>query len=140
MAMDRCHEVAAPEACSLPLGVLASLSGTVYFYTERAFILWLESERTLSLQTMGTNSSTYDVADTNPVSITVSPDEKRLDGYTIDEWASFAKRKSSIASHVCKQNGLLKAKMSSLLNARGAKAPFVSGSLTVIYRFPRRLL
>lgn len=46
------------------------------------------------------------------------PQQRRvelLDGFSIEQWASYAKRKARIATTICKENGALKAK----LNARG---------------------
>ena len=37
----------------------------------------------------------------------------RFEGFTIDEWAVYAKKKSSLASRICKQNVELKAKLAS---------------------------
>ena len=45
---------------------------------------------------------------------TVNPGAELHDGLSIEQWASYAKRKSNVASAVCKENGILKAK----LNAR----------------------
>lgn len=46
----------------------------------------------------------------------VAPEECLVDGFSAEQWASYAKRKASIASKVCRQNGWLK----SQLNASGA--------------------
>ena len=35
----------------------------------------------------------------------------RLQGFTIEEWANHARKKSSLASRICKQNGELKAQV-----------------------------
>ena len=37
-----------------------------------------------------------------------------VDGFTIDQWATYGRRKSEIASRVCKENGALKAKLASI--------------------------
>ena len=94
---------------------LTSLSGTVHFYTELSFSMWLESEAAHTRKSRETNSSlrpdgsTSSAPELNKSMLTV--EEKRLDGYTIAEWTACARRKALIASHICKINGLLKAKV-----------------------------
>ena len=39
---------------------------------------------------------------------------KLLEGFTIEQWASYAKRKAHIASAICKENGVLKARLRDL--------------------------
>jgi len=48
----------------------------------------------------------------------VMRDEDKLDGFDIHEWAAFAKKKSSIASSICKELGRLKASQSATVDAR----------------------
>jgi hypothetical protein len=99
------------------MAALASMSGTVHFYTELAFRMWLDSEVALTCKARETNGSLH--PDFLPPSFpkvgesNLTVDEQRLEGYTIGEWAAFAKKKAAIASNICKVNGLLKAKVTS---------------------------
>ena len=168
------------ESIYAPLAALASVSGVMHFYTERALTLWIDAEHTIRLNAIapqlapplvassGEMPSTFTVAgvpsddgggktkitaivasghlgfgtDSSiaPQAATVmaatDADDRRepsgvdavvdrCEGYTAREWAAFARRKSAIASHICKENGQLKAK----LNAKDAKIDCSSDSV-----------
>jgi hypothetical protein len=75
----------------VPVAVLVSPAGHLYFYEAAAITTVI-----------------------NSLSLTCSPAApKLLDGFTLEQWAAFGKRKSAIASRVCKENGALKAKLAS---------------------------
>ena len=50
--------------------------------------------------------------------ISVDSPEDKLDGFDIQQWAAFARKKSSIASSICKELGRLKASQSASVNIR----------------------
>ena len=48
-----------------------------------------------------------------------------LDGVSIEQWANYAKRKAHIASAVCKENGVLKARLQDLARHHDVAADLV---------------
>ena len=48
-----------------------------------------------------------------PETASVVGDGARFEGFTVAEWANHAKKKSSLASRICKHNGELKAQIAS---------------------------
>ena len=76
----------------LPVTVLDSSAGKVYSYNAAAI-----------------------AAVINSVSCSCSPASPAcpalLDGFTMEQWAAFGRRKSAIASRVAKENGVLKARL-----------------------------
>ena len=48
--------------------------------------------------------------------ISVVDIDTRVEGYTIDHWSNYAKKKSFLASRICKQNGELKTQLASCSN------------------------
>ena len=77
----------------LPLAVLSSASGLLHIYTDTALKLLLESE--IAHRAVAPSSP--------PVAV---PD--LVDGFSAQEWATFARKKCAIASSVCRLNGALK--------------------------------
>ena len=51
------------------------------------------------------------------------PSLELLDGFTINQWAAYAKLKSQVASRMCHENGLMKRKLANLDNWRPALPP-----------------
>jgi hypothetical protein len=54
------------------------------------------------------------------------PPVELLDGFTINQWAAYAKLKSQVASRMCHENGLMKRKLVNLDNCRSALPPAAS--------------
>ena len=51
------------------------------------------------------------------------PPMELLDGFTIHQWAAYAKLKAQVASRICHENGLMKRKLANLDNWRPALPP-----------------
>ena len=82
-----------------PIACLVSASGSMLFFTTEAVKVWVDMEASLRPNVhQEVGSASYE-------------------GFSLQQWVSHAKKKSAIASTVCKMNGELKARLSK--SARG---------------------
>ena len=100
-----------------PLATLASHSGVVHFYSEVALRIWVEMEQVLAAKLKdslpaATSSELRSSAWYNSASVMASP--TLLEGFSIEQWACYAKKKSSVATAMCRLNGQLKEKLAKL--------------------------
>ena len=87
------------------IAVLSSASGDMQFFTIEAVKVWAEMEASLRPILPATPS---------PLLGPVGSDELTVEGHPIKHWVQHAKKKSAIASAICKQNGELKARLAKL--------------------------
>jgi hypothetical protein len=71
------------------------------------------------ISTMPTQAGT--LSDEAPAPL--PPSLELLDGFTINQWAAYAKLKSQVASRMCQENGMMKRKLANLDNWRPALPP-----------------
>jgi hypothetical protein len=91
---------------SMCLAILKSRCGEWHFFDHAALQV-----ATTSFALLCVNPS--DTTETVDKSVRVAQDRAELlEGFSIEQWASYAKRKSHIASAICKENGKLKARFS----------------------------
>ena len=122
----------APLLDSGPLAVLTSFSGVMHIYSEAAFKLFLESEINLKIsqalhcQATSTSAPLVIAHDTMAPSDELQNDAipERLEGFTLQQWAEHAKKKSAIATAVCRRNGELKQRVE-MLQGSPLSAPSV---------------
>ena len=82
--------------CASPIAILASPSGDMHFFTSEALKIWADMKASLRSILPPSPSA----AGASQVSC--------LDGFDIHQWAAYAKKKSSIATNICRLNGALK--------------------------------
>jgi hypothetical protein len=92
------------------LAVLSSASGTMHFFSLEALKLWLEAEQqmVLMLNAHSGKSLLPFGTDFGAQCPSASMGNSSHDGYSLEQWVKFAKKKSSIASATCRRNGELK--------------------------------
>ena len=96
----------------LPIAILSSTSGSMSFFSAEALKVWAEMEISLlAPELVKLSFSKFDHAHAPTVSSTSSV---TLEGYTIEQWSRYAKKKNSIASTVAKRNGELNARLAKL--------------------------
>ena len=99
-------------------GCLHTKCGPLYIYDVEAIIAIVGA-----INELGLEADSHD----HGVDLVTKLDEAKsvlLDGFNIEEWASYAKKKASIASHMCSLNGAFKA---NLVEAQMPHRPADSG-------------
>ena len=92
----------------LPIATLSSPSGDMQFFTIDALRVWADLEMA---KRPSQPPPPVDLASGPRMHCHGGSHAELLDGFSIQQWASYSKRKSNIASSVCKENGELKAKL-----------------------------
>ena len=105
-----------------PLAILSSVSGTMHFYSIEALQLWTDKESELVVQLNASTPKIYSTESTEGRCEYLHVDTKRISsqelsqgathqGYSLEQWVKYARKKSAIASATCRHNGELRRRL-----------------------------
>ena len=110
-----------------PLAILSTASGIMHVYTFDAGKAWPEMVRQLNAVSPSSASPTnVNIADPRLERTAVVKNDgvsPCIDGWSLELWAQYAKRKSHIVSRMCRLNGELKPKLAAFTQGLAKDSP-----------------